>query len=154
MASDGYYLAQFNIARALAPLNDALLADFVAQIDAVNAEAEGSPGFIWRLKDEMGQSSSYIQAYSDPNMLINLTVWESVESLHAYTYRSGHAAVFRRRKEWFAPSEQAAVVLWWVPAGSLPTLEEARERLEYLWAHGPTARAFTFRHLFPAPQLA
>jgi heme-degrading monooxygenase HmoA len=151
MMSHRFHLAQFNIARALAPLDDPLLADFVAQIDAMNAAAETSPGFIWRLKGEGGVSSSFVRAYADPNMLVNLTVWETVEALHAYTYRSGHAGVFRQRKHWFEPSEKAAVVLWWLPIGQIPSLSEACARLDYLWEHGATTYAFTFRQPFPPP---
>jgi hypothetical protein len=152
MQAENFHLAQFNIARALAPLDDPLLADFVAQIETVNAEAEVSPGFVWRLKGEGGISSSFVRAYSDPNLLINLTVWESVVALHTYTYRSGHAEVFRRRKHWFEPNQKAPLVLWWVPAGYIPTPEEGQQRLEYLWEHGPSPAAFTFRTLFPPPQ--
>jgi hypothetical protein len=85
-------------------------------------------------------------------MLINLTVWESMEALHGYTYRSGHAGVYRQRKQWFEPSQNASFALWWVPAGHIPTVEEGRERLEHLWEHGPTPFAFTFRRPFPPPE--
>jgi hypothetical protein len=144
-----HHLAQFNIARALAPLDDPLMADFVAQLDAVNAGAESSQGFVWRLKGADGAPSSYVRAYSDANMLVNLTVWESPEALHSYTYRSGHADVFRRRKTWFEASEQSPFVLWWIRAGHIPSVEEGRERIEYLWQHGPSPFAFTFRQQFP-----
>lgn len=153
MSSNGFHLAQFNIARALAPLDDPLLHDFVAQLDAVNAEAEASPGFVWRLKGDGDAPSSYLRAYPDPNMLINLTVWESIETLHAYTYRSGHADVYRQRKQWFEPGQNPSFTLWWVRAGHIPTVEEGRARLEYLCAHGPTPFAFTFRRQFPPPEV-
>jgi hypothetical protein len=146
-----FHLAQLNIARAHAALDDPIMADFVAQLDAINAEAERSPGFVWRLKGDGGESSSYLRAYPDPLLLVNLTVWESVDALHAYTYRSGHAAVFRRRKEWFEPSERPYVVLWWLPAGQLLSVEEGKARLEHLWEHGPTPFAFTFRQQFAPP---
>jgi hypothetical protein len=152
MVSNRFHLAQFNIARALAPLDDPLLHDFVGQLDAVNGEAESSPGFVWRLKGDGGAPSSYLRAYPDPQMLINLTVWESIEALHSYTYRSGHADVYRQRKHWFESNQNPSFALWWVPAGHIPTIEEGRARLEHLWEHGPTQFAFTFRRPFRPPE--
>ena len=141
------HLAQFNIARARAPLNDPLLADFVAAIERVNAAAEQAPGFVWRLKGEGGASSSYVRAYDDERILITLSVWESVEALRGYTYSAPHLESFRRRAEWFEPAEPSgpSLVLWWIPAGHIPTLEEARERLEHLAAKGPSEYAFSFK---------
>lgn len=152
MSTRSFHLAQLNVARAQAPLDDPSMADFVAQLDAVNALAERSPGFVWRLQGDSGQSSSYLQFFSDPALLVNLTVWESVESLYAYTYRSDHVAVFRQRKQWFEPHGGVYLVLWWVPAGHIPTMEEANERLEHLREHGAMAFAFTFRQQFPPPE--
>jgi hypothetical protein len=151
VSTHNFHLAQMNIGRVRGPLNDPIMADFVAQLDAINALAEASPGFVWRLQGDGGESSSYLRAYPDPLLLVNLTVWESPEALHVYTYRSDHAAVFRRRKEWFEPSERPTVVLWWLPAGQLPSIEDGKTRLEHLWAHGPTPFAFTFRQQFPQP---
>lgn len=151
MPTQGYHLAQLNIGRIRAPLSDPLMAGFVARLDALNAEAERSRGFVWRLQDEGGASSTYVRAYPDPLLVANLSVWESIEDLHAYTYRSDHAAAMRRRKAWFEPSEQAYLVLWWIPAGHIPTVEEAKERLEHLRQHGPAPFAFTFRQQFPPP---
>lgn len=151
MSVSNFHLAQLNIAHARAALDDPSMADFVAQLDAVNALAEASPGFVWRLQGDSGQSSSYLHFYPDPNLLVNLTVWESVEALYAYTYRSDHVAVFRGRKQWFAPHDGVYLVLWWVPAGHIPTVAEADERLDHLRAHGPTPFAFTFRQQFPPP---
>lgn len=151
MSATSYHLAQLNIGRVRAPLDNPLMAGFVAQLDAINALAEATPGFVWRLQGDGGQSSSYLHFYADPNLLVNLTVWESVEALHAYTYRSDHAAVFRGRKQWFEPHEGVYLVLWWVPAGHIPTVAEADERLTHLREHGPTPFAFTFRQHFPPP---
>jgi heme-degrading monooxygenase HmoA len=151
VSTHNFHLAQMNIGRVRGPLNDPIMADFVAQLDSINALAEASPGFVWRLQGDGGESSSYLRAYPDPLLLVNLTVWESPEALHAYTYRSDHAAVFRRRKEWFKPSERPTAVLWWLPAGQLPSIEDGKTRLEHLWAHGPTPFAFTFRQQFPQP---
>jgi hypothetical protein len=139
------HLAQYNIARARAPLGDPLLADFVTAIARVNEAAEAAPGFVWRLKDDAGASSSYVHAYDDELMLVNLTVWESVEALRAYTYAMPHVDIFRRRTEWFEPSTGPSLVLWWVYAGHIPTLEEADARLRHLAEHGPSEHAFTFK---------
>ena len=145
-----FHLAQYNIARARAPLSDPLLSDFVAAIERVNAAAEHAPGFIWRLKDESGASSSYVRAYDDERMLINLTVWESVEALRAYTYAAPHVEIFRRRHEWFEPHDGPGLVMWWIPIGHIPTVEESQRRIEHLAAHGPSAHAFTFKQTYAA----
>ena len=145
-----FYLAQLNIARAVAPLDDPRLADFVAQIDVVNAAAEAHPGFVWRLKDESGNAMS-IRAFDDPLMVVNLSVWRDVEALRDYIYQGDHVAVLRRRREWFTPMAGPHLVLWWVPAGHTPTLEEAKARLDHLAAHGSTAEAFGFRDAFAPP---
>jgi len=144
-----YHLAQLNIARGLGTMEDPIMADFVAQLDGMNALAEASPGFVWRLKDESGNATD-MQLFTDPLLIVNMSVWEDVESLHAYTYRSAHAGVFKRKKDWFAPLGQPHMVLWWVPAGHEPTTAEAKERLAHLQTHGPTPHAFTFVKRFTA----
>jgi hypothetical protein len=146
-----FHLAQINVARALAPLDAPLLADFVAQLDAINALAEASPGFVWRLQGDDGASSSYVRAYDDPAMLINLSVWESIESLYTFAYKSEHMNVFRDRRKWFEAPSTAYAALWWIPAGHIPTTEEAVDRLETLKRLGPTPEAFTFKQQFPPP---
>jgi Domain of unknown function (DUF3291) len=146
-----HQLAQINIARAVAPLDDPRLADFVAQLDEINTLAESSPGFVWRLKDDNGLSSSYVKAYDDPNMLVNMSVWASVESLYQFTYKSNHMNVFRERRNWFEAPSKPHLVMWWIPAGHIPTVEEAKERLALLERLGPTAEAFTFKQIFPPP---
>lgn len=144
---DDYQLAQVNIGRLLAPLDDPVMAGFVAMLHAINALAERSPGFVWRLQDETGYSSS-IRAFDDPLMAINLTVWDSIDALREYTYYSGHVEMFRRRAEWFDRLSMPYLALWWIPSGHLPTIDEASARLEYLTVHGPTPYAFTFRMPF------
>ena len=144
------HLAQLNIARARAPLDDPLLADFMAQLDAVNALAESTPGFVWRLKSDSGNATD-IRAFADPHMIVNMSVWESVDALFAFTYKTAHTKVMNRRKEWFESLPGPHLVLWWVPAGRLPTLDEAKERLDHLAAHGPTSVAFTFKVRFAPP---
>jgi hypothetical protein len=145
-----YHLAQVNVARMLAPLDDPLMAEFVAQLDAINALADASPGFVWRLQTADGDATS-VRAYDDPRILVNMSVWRSLEALSAYVYASAHRGVMRRRREWFARFDGPYMALWWVPAGEIPRVEEARERLEHLRAHGPTLAAFTFAAPFPAP---
>jgi hypothetical protein len=146
-----WHLAQLNVARMLAPLDSPVMAGFVAQLAAINALADGSPGFVWRMVGD-GDNATSLRPFNTDAIIVNLSVWESPESLQAYVYRSDHASVMRRRKEWFELFGSAYVVLWWVPVGHIPSVQEARERLEYLDTHGPTAAAFTFRQIFPPPQ--
>jgi hypothetical protein len=147
-----FHLAQFNVARLLQPLDHPDTAEFVANLDRINAIAEAAPGFVWRLKDDdTGLSSSYVRAYEDPLVIINFSVWESPEQLQDFVYRSDHTAFLRRRREWFEKMSEAYVVCWWVPAGSIPTVDEAVARLEQLRADGPSDEAFTLRDVRPAP---
>jgi hypothetical protein len=148
MADPQFHLAQVNIARAAAPLDDPVMAGFMSQLDALNAVADASPGFVWRLQDASGNATSVRPYPDDDRVLFNLSVWESLEALTAYVYRSGHGGILRRRREWFVPFEGPFQALWWVPAGTRPSVAEARERLEHLQAHGPSERAFTFRQPF------
>jgi hypothetical protein len=148
---NGHHIAQLNIARAKAPLDTPLLADFVAQLDTVNALAEASPGFVWRLKSDSGNATD-IRAYVDPLMIVNMSVWESIDTLFDFAYRTSHTKVMNRRKEWFEPLPEPHMVLWWISAGMVPTVEEAKRRLDYLAAHGPTTTAFTFKVRFPPPE--
>ncbi len=140
-------LAQINVARLQAPIDDPLVAEFVDALDAINALAERSPGFRWRFQTEDGNATA-VRPYDDDLIIINITVWESIEALADYVYRSDHTAFLRRRREWFERVEDAAVALWWVEPGSRPTVTEGVARLEHLRQHGPTPHAFTFRHRF------
>lgn len=146
----GWHIAQMNVATALQPLDDPLLADFVAALDGINALADASPGFVWRLQSESGNATD-IQAAEDPRFIVNMSVWESTEALFAFVYRTGHRAVMARRREWFARPDGPHQVLWWVRAGALPTVEEGLARLARLAAEGPTPAAFTFKAAFPPP---
>jgi hypothetical protein len=141
------HLAQLNIARLLAPLDDPRIADFVDNLVPVNALAEASPGYVWRLQDEHGDATS-IKAFEDDLVILNLTVWESVEALADFVFRTGHRDFLRRRREWFEGAVEATTCLWWIPEGTVPQVPEAIARLEHLRAHGPTPTAFTFRHRF------
>ena len=145
-----YHLAQLNVGRAVAPMDDPQLADFVARLDAINALAERSPGFVWRLQSEAGNATD-IKVTDDPRFIINLTVWETPEALFAFTYESHHKTVFARRYEWFERATGPNLVLWWQPAEILPTTDDALDRLRLLSELGPTAEAFTFRTRFPPP---
>jgi Domain of unknown function (DUF3291) len=146
-----FYLAQVNIARPLEPLDSELLAEFVASLDLVNAVADSTPGFVWRLQAEEGNATS-IPVFDDDALIVNMSVWESIEALRAFVYSTpAHLAVMRRRREWFERME-VHMALWWVPAGHLPTVAEAEERLTLLAAVGPSPDAFTFRRHFPPPE--
>ena len=141
-----YHLAQLNIAKMKYPLDDPQMQEFVARLDEVNGLADAAPGFVWRLQTDEGDATAI--DYFGLDTLVNMSVWDDVESLRDYAFRSAHKDVLARRHEWFDRMEQDYSVLWWVPAGSIPTIEEAAERLSSLRQHGPSARAFTFKHLF------
>jgi hypothetical protein len=145
-----FELAQCNVARSKAPIDDPVMAGFVARLDEINALAERSAGFVWRLKTDEGNATS-IQAFEDSLVLINLSVWESPDALRSFVYRSDHASVMRQRKAWFDKFDGVYLGLWWVPAGHRPTTAEARARLDHLQQHGDSAHAFTFGRLYPPP---
>ena len=145
-----YHLAEINIARLKAPITDPMIADFVAQLDAVNAIADNGEGFVWRLKSDEGAPSSYLNPFGDPLLVVNMSVWTSVEALHDYVYRSHHVEVYRARQNWFERME-SPMALWWQPAGSIPSVEEGMRRLQLLRENGPNPHAFTFKQSFPPP---
>lgn len=146
-----FHLAQVNIGRIRAPLEDPIMEGFRTQLDPINALADSTPGFVWRLQTEDGNAMAVRPVVEDDRMAINMSVWESLEALQQFVYRSEHVAPLRDRKQWFEPIEGPILALWWVPAGHIPTVAEAMERLQHLKAHGPTAHAFTFRAPFPSP---
>lgn len=146
----GFQIAQVNIARLRAPLDDPLLAGFVARLADINALADASPGFVWRLQTDAGDATS-LRPYDDDRILFNLSVWASAEDLREFVYRSAHAGVMRQRKSWFERFDGMYYALWWIPAGHIPTIAEAKERLEHLRTNGESAHAFTFAAPFPAP---
>ena len=147
---EGWHLAQVNVARMRAPLEDPLMSAFVEQLDFVNALADRSPGFVWRLQTDTGNATD-VRAYDDPLILFNLSVWESVEALRDYVYSSAHRQPLRERKQWFVPMDAPHLALWWVPAGHRPSVQEATERLEHLRRHGPGPTAFSFSRAFDPP---
>ena len=145
-----HQLAQLNVARMVAPIDDPKMADFVAWLDVINRHAERSTGFVWRLHDESGNATG-LPVTDDPYVIANLTVWRSVEDLRVFTYRSDHRLVFVRRYEWFERWPGPSVVLWWIPTGVLPTVPEGLRRLALLAAEGPNPDAFTFKQPFHPP---
>ncbi len=147
-----YQLAEINIARMLAPLTDPVMADFANNLDQINQLAEQSPGFIWRLKGDGSNNATDIRPF-DEMVIVNVSVWESIDALHRYTYSSQHTDFFRRRTEWFNKLGAVSVAMWWVPAGHQPDIWEAKAKIEYLWAHGPTPLAFTFKQRFTVDEM-
>ncbi len=145
-----YHLAQINIGRLVAPVDDPKIAEFVAQLDEVNALADATPGFVWRLRSEAGNATDVVYN-DDPFVIVNMSVWESVEALRDYVYQSRHTEVLRDRAKWFEKMEKPHYCLWWVPAGHIPTVAEGRERLEHYQTHGATPVAFWFSQRFDAP---
>jgi hypothetical protein len=150
---DGFHVAQLNIGRLHHELDSQESAEFKAALGPINALAEATPGFVWRLVDDDGQSSSYVRlpGEHDPLMIVNMSVWEDLASLEHFMYRSGHASYLRRRREWFERSEAATSVCWWIPAGELPDLADAHHRLLHLRDHGPTEVGWPVKQPASAP---
>jgi len=146
-----FHLAEVNVARLVAPLDAPEIAGFVARLDEVNALAEAAPGFVWRLKDDLSDNATAIPMYDDDRIIVNMSVWESIESLRAFTYSGAHLEVYKQRRAWFSLMKEASMVMWWVPAGHRPDVAEARDRLAHLRAHGPSPHAFLFGAPFPPP---
>ena len=146
----GHELAQLNIGIIRGPMDSPVMAEFAANLERINAVAEATPGFVWRLQTEEGDATA-IRPFDNENMLVNMSVWKDIESLRRYVYHSAHVEVMRRRREWFEPMREAFLVLWWVPPGHRPSIAEAIAHLERLRRHGPSPEAFTFRHSFPQP---
>ena len=150
VAPTNYHLAQINIARMIASLTDERMAGFVTQLDRINQLADDSPGFVWRLQTEEGDATS-LRVFDDPMLLVNLSLWESFEALKAYVYSSEHRNLLRDRKLWFGRLPGAHLALWWVPAGTVPSLDDAKARLRLVDDDGPGPQAFTFSSAYPPP---
>lgn len=148
-----WHLAQLNVGHIVNGIDSPELTDFKNQLDEVNALAESSPGFVWRLKSDSGNATD-IQVSDDPLFIVNMSVWESPQALFDFVYRSAHTKVMVRRREWFRRPEAAYQVLWWVPAGHQPSTAEAMEKLKLLQEEGPGPGAFTFKERYPAPDEA
>jgi hypothetical protein len=145
-----WHIAQINVATSLYPLDDDRMSGFMTQLDTVNALADRSDGFVWRLQSDSGNATD-IDVGGDPLFIANMSVWSSVEALFDFVYKTAHRPVMIKRRQWFQRPEGAYQALWWVPAGHLPTVEEGLARLELLKRDGPSPAAFTFKTKFPYP---
>jgi len=144
-----YHLAQLNIAKMLADIDDPLMKDFVDNLDIVNGLADSSPGFVWRLETEDGDATA-LRVFEDDMLIVNMSVWESVETLKFFVYDSFHLQILKRKKEWFNKIDGVFQVMWWIKAGNIPDVSEARARLDYLQSNGVSEFAFNFQKSFPA----
>lgn len=145
----GYHVAQVNIGRIRARLDDPLMAGFVNRLEEINALADTSPGFVWRLQTDEGNATYFRPFPEDDRMLLNMSVWESVETLRHYVFHTAHRELLRQRHAWFEKLGSAYAALWWVPVGHLPGVDEAVKRVAHLDAHGPSQFAFSFQNVFP-----
>jgi hypothetical protein len=148
--ADLYHLAHVNVAITKYDYDDPRFAGFVDNLDRINTAADQSPGFVWRYVTEDDDAEAK-RIFANDALLFNMSLWESVESLRQFSYESEHLGILRQRGDWFVPQDYPIVVLWWQPAGQIPSIEEAKRRLDCLAKHGPTADAFTFRSAFEAP---
>ncbi len=146
----GWQLAQTNVGRLVAPKHDDRVAGFFSELDRINALAEASAGFVWRLTGE-GNDATDLQPTPDPLFIVNISVWENPDALFAYVYRTAHTTLMASRRAWFERFDGAFQALWWVPAGHRPTVDEALSRLWMLDRYGPSEHAFTFKSRHPAP---
>jgi len=146
--SNGYHIAQINIGRIKGPLDGPVMAGFMARLDEINALADAAPGFVWRLQTNEGNATYFRPFPEDDMLLLNMSVWKSIESLRHYVYKTMHAEVLRQREKWFEKLDRVYMALWWVPVGHIPGIDEAKKRLAHLEAHGPTQFAFTFKQTF------
>jgi len=129
------------------------MAGFVRALDPINALADTAPGFVWRLQDESGNATA-LNPFDDPMLIVNMSVWSSIETLFDFVYQTGHTAIMRQRKAWFEKPAEAHMALWWIRAGTLPSLQDGKQRLSHLRSHGPSAFAFTFKRRFAPPAIA
>lgn len=145
-----YHLAQLNVAKARFPLSDPRMKEFVDSLATVNAIGELSKGFVWILKDETGTAVNF-NLFDDSLLLVNITVWETLEDLKSFAYHGAHGEIFRRRKEWFDATGKESTVLWWITNGHIPTTQEAKEKMLKLWNEGPSQDAFSLKKIFDPP---
>ena len=146
------HLAQVNIGRILGRMDSPVMAEFKANLDPINALAEAAPGFVWRLQSDSGNATDIVYS-EDPFELINLSVWESLESLRSYVYKSHHLEFFKRRAEWFEKATRPTYALWWIERGHVPTVAEAKDRLEHYREHGASPYAFWFSQPYPEQEI-
>lgn len=146
-----FQLAQVNIARARAPLHDSLMQGFTSRLNEINTLGENSPGFVWRFIDDENDAILYRSLFNDPQLVFNMTVWESWESLKDFSYRSSHKELLVNRQQWFEHRSAPSFAMWWVESGHRPSIQEAKFRLDHLQEHGETEWAFSFRKPFARP---
>lgn len=142
-----YHLAQVNISKLLEPIDSPLLADFVAQLDEINALAEQSKGFVWRLKGD-NENATALRVFEDDMIIINMSVWESIDDLKDFAFKTAHAGIMRSRNKWFEKPAEAMLALWWIPENEKPTPQDAKERLASINKNGATSFSFTFKNVF------
>jgi hypothetical protein len=147
----GYHVAQVNIGRIVEELSHPVMAGFVNRLEEINALADGSPGFVWRLIESEG-NATYLRPFDDNRMLMNMSVWKTVEQLRHFVYKTVHIELLRERHAWFEKLAGVYTALWWVPAGHIPSVDEAKQRLAHLETHGPSEFAFTFQTVIPASE--
>jgi hypothetical protein len=148
MVAIAYHIAQVNLGLIKAPLHDPIMSGFTGRLDEINALADHSPGFVWRLQTDEG-NATYFRPYEDNDrILLNMSVWETIDNLRNFVYRTAHTELLRQRQAWFEKFAGAYSALWWVPAGHIPGIDEAKKRVAHLDAHGPTQFAFTFKATF------
>ena len=146
-----FHLTQLNIGKLLHPIDHPQIAEFVNNLERVNKIAESSKGFVWRLKDESGNATG-IEVFDDPLIIVNMSVWKTVEDLKNFAFKSIHVDFMRKRRQWFEKPESEYLVLWWIPKGHFPSAEDAKNKLYYLQQHGESNLAFTFKKLFEPPK--
>ena len=150
MSGRVFHLAQVNIALPRESLNSELLADFIAALAPINALAEASPGFVWRLQGDAGDATA-VRGFGDDRILVNMSTWDSIDAFAKFVFGSSHAEIMRSRRKWFVPMKESYAALWWVPFGHRPNVREAEERIAHLRMHGPTAFAFSLKQTFLSP---
>lgn len=151
MNTTNYQLAQINIGRMKGvDINDPIMKEFVENLDAINATAESSEGFVWRLKEDNNNATS-LNPYDDEQVIVNISVWQSIEALEKFMYKSSHVEFLRRRKEWFQKFGKPYTAMWWIKAGQYPTVQDAVAKLDQLQKTGATEEVFDFRNKFPTP---
>jgi hypothetical protein len=148
--TEAFHIAQVNIGRIRAPLTDPIMEGFVSRLDEINALADVAPGFVWRLQTPEGNATS-ITVFEDERLLLNMSVWETIETLWDFTYKSLHTPIMTQRRAWFEKMDTPIIALWWVPVGHIPTPLEAKAKIEHMEHNGPTPESFTFKQRFPAP---
>jgi len=153
MSNTEYHIAQVNIGRILGAMDSEIMQGFASRLDEINALADGYEGFVWRLQTDDGDATA-IRPYEDEMMIINMSTWETIDTLWDYTYKSVHAELFKSRRDWFERMTDMHMCLWWVPAGTIPTPDDAKERLAYINKHGATPYAFTFKQRFTVEELS